>query len=97
MGSSTVFLTGTAGASPMPAVVVRPYASRGVVRTAPAAAPLDGTGLPFDGPSATVRLWVPVAGTTGAGASIELLPTGGFAAQHTSSTPGDLPPRDHMS
>ena len=84
-----------------------------VVRMAPYAAPENGTGLLVAGTLPAVRLrgLIAVAGTsgsttTGASFGADALPSvqrpapkGGDVAgfEHTSSTPGDLPPEDPLS
>ena len=77
-----------------------------VVRTAPDAAPWKGTGLPVAGTASPFRL----RGLSAAGAvlggtvrpSVQTTALPGFAVagvpvEHTSSTPGDLPPEDPLS
>lgn len=59
MISTDTFVTGAAGAAPMPAAVVRPSRLRGVVAMAPTAAPFQGTGLPCSGTTSVVRPWAP--------------------------------------
>lgn len=105
MSSIDITMTGAAGAAPTPALAVCPSAGgstvlgRGV-RMAPVAAPDNGTGLAFAGTTA-VRPWGLAAGAEHSAVAT----VGGFApiaqrtttSSTTSSTPGDLPPRDPLS
>ncbi|MBB3678635.1 hypothetical protein [Modestobacter versicolor] len=76
-------------------------------------APWTATGLPVAGSATAVRLrgLIAAAGTTGTAtgaftaaarpsvttAQREFAVVGAPTAEHTSSTPGDLPPEDHLS
>jgi hypothetical protein len=113
VSSIDITMTGAAGAAPTPVVVVCPSVDAvvggsvvgGPARMVRPVAPQNGTGLSMTG--TTVRPWSPVgvvldgthvgtpiqhcAGTVlGEDAPIALRTT-------TSSTPGDLPPRDPLS
>ena len=110
MSSIDITMTGAAGAAPTPAVVVRPSlgACAGVlgrtvlggaaVRMEQFVAPQGGTGLST---AERIRPWGPAV----TGVSIDLQHSaaavlGGYAPialRPTSSTPGDLPPRDPLS
>ena len=90
MSSWTVTTTGTpCAATPEPAVVVRPYAldATGLPAMAGAGAPFQATGLATAG----VRLRGPI--TTGT----DLPAAGTEQHKRPSTTPGDLPPEDHLS
>ena len=95
-----------------PAVGLRcPASADLVVRMAPYAAPWSGTGLSL--PAVRLRGLIAAAGTTGSIAtgarlgtdalpSVQSTTPKGFAvagvdSEHTSSTPGDLPPEDPLS
>jgi hypothetical protein len=78
-----------------------------VVLMAPFAAPGDGTGLPVAGTVPSIRLrGLIAAGTTPSGVtvrpSVQTIVRRRFAVvgvpvEHTSTTPGDLPPEDPLS
>jgi hypothetical protein len=78
-----------------------------VVLMAPFAAPWSGTGLPAAGTVRPIRLRDLVsAGTTPTGATVRpsvqnpaqrSFAVAGVAVEHTSTTPGDLPPEDPLS
>jgi hypothetical protein len=70
-----------------------------VVLMAPYAAPWQGTGLPFGGVAAPVRLRRPgaVIGATVQTTAQREFAVVGVPTAHVSSTPGDLPPRDPLS
>ena len=90
MSSWTVATTGTpCAATPLPAVVERPYAlgATGLPAMAGAGAPFQATGLAITG----VRL----RGLFAAGT--DLPATGTKQHERPSTTPGDLPPEDHLS
>ncbi len=102
MISTDTFVTGAAGAAPMPAAVVRPSRLRGVVALAPTAAPFQGTGLPCSGTTSAVRPWAPSPagnrdGSHRTDVSGAAAPTGGYAQRTASTTPGALPPRALLS
>jgi hypothetical protein len=107
VSSIDITMTGAAGAAPTPAaavcpsVRVAPVGAFGPVALAPAAR-VRGTGLPSAGTTAVRRRgWI--GSGTGFGTSTgrhSAVPTGfALIAERltTSSTPGDLPPRDPLS
>lgn len=97
MGSTDTFAIGAAGATPMPAAVVRPSRTGGWLAIAPATAPLRGTGLPAAGTVLVARergTEVSLHANGSFGAPV----TGGYAERTTTSTtPGAQPPRDPLS
>jgi hypothetical protein len=106
VSSIDITMTGAAGAAPTPAVVVCPSAGAvvgGAARMVRPIAPQGGTGLSVTG--TTLRPWSPsydVLDGTDGGAVIRrsalsvLRSDAPTAHRTTSSTPGDLPPRDPL-
>ena len=85
MGSSNTFAIGAAGATPMPAAVVRPSRTGGWLVVASAAAPLRGKGLPAAGTVLVARergADVPPHANGSSGTPV----TGGYAERTTTST-----------
>ena len=96
-----------------PAVVLRCAGSTDLAAgTMRYAAPWTGTGLPIAGNAVRLRGLIATAGTTGSDATgapfgTDALPSAQLpamaglvsagASQHTSNTPGDLPPEDPLS
>ena len=78
-----------------------------VVLMAPYAAPSKGTGLPVAGTVPSIRLRdLLAAGTTTSGVTVRpsvqttaqrRFAVAGVPVEHTSTTPGDLPPEDPLS
>jgi hypothetical protein len=113
VSSIDITMTGAAGAAPTPAVVVRPSVGAvvcgrsvvgGAARMVRPIAPQDGTGLSVTG--TILRPWSPagvVLDGTEVGTPIQhgtVTVRGGdapIAHRTSSSTPGELPPRDSLS
>jgi hypothetical protein len=107
VSSIDITMTGAAGAAPTPAVVVCPSVGSvvgGVARMVRPIAPQIGTGLSRTG--TTVRPWSPTGvvldgtdfGSPSQHSAVTVLGVDAPIALHTtSSTPGDLPPRDPLS
>ncbi|GAB3359866.1 hypothetical protein [Modestobacter lapidis] len=109
MTTIDTIITGTVGAAPMPAAVVRPSSRTAAVLMAPTAAPFQGTGPSCDATGLVVRPWelaptgtrVRSVGTAAqqhtSDFSGNAAPTGGYAERTASSTPGAQPPRAPLS